>query len=244
MYETAKYTRKERKSKKIEFISAFKDGRYYYGVLFFLLCFFIMAPFFKDSRGSEAFFGLSLVFALIFCILSICEKKRLVTTSLILSLPLVAKSLQPFFSDYYYVESLIFSLSGAFFIAFMLYIIIRDIFHSNVVDGPIIAGSISAYILLGLLFSFIYLTLEQIQPNSFKFSPSSNAGSEQVREMIYFSFITLSTVGYGDITPLSLHAKIFSSLEAVFAQLYLTVLVARLVGLSVVHSHNKRRFFK
>ena len=54
--------------------------------------------------------------------------------------------------------------------------------------------------------------------------------------LVYFSFITLSTVGYGDITPLSPPARSFAFMEAIIGQIYLAVLVARLVGLHIVYS--------
>jgi voltage-gated potassium channel Kch len=59
---------------------------------------------------------------------------------------------------------------------------------------------------------------------------------ERVLQMRYFSFTTLTTVGYGDIIPHSAAARTLASLEAVTGQIYLTVLVARLVGLHIVHA--------
>jgi hypothetical protein len=58
--------------------------------------------------------------------------------------------------------------------------------------------------------------------------------------MRYFSFITLTTVGYGDIVPHSPAARTLAALEAITGQIYLTVLVARLVGLHIVHAHTSK----
>lgn len=59
-------------------------------------------------------------------------------------------------------------------------------------------------------------------------------------EMIYYSFVTLTTLGYGDIVPVSPSARSLATLEALTGQLYLTVLVARLVGLQITHSARRR----
>lgn len=233
--------KKCKRSKKIEAIEIFQNGRYYYGLLFFLLLFFIMAPFFKESRVSEAFFATSLVTMLVFCILSISESKRFVTLSMIFSVPLIAKGFQPLIGSYE-INTLFFSLSGAFFMLMVIYVMIHDIFQTSVVDGPIIVGSVSIYILVGLFFGFVYLSIEYFHPQSFNFISEKTVGVENISEMIYFSFITLTTLGYGDIAPISMFAKIASSIEAILGQVYLTVLVARLVGLSIVHSKNRSHF--
>jgi voltage-gated potassium channel Kch len=59
-----------------------------------------------------------------------------------------------------------------------------------------------------------------------------------VNEKGYFSFVTLTTIGYGDIVPRSAAGRIFASLEAVMGQIYLAVLVARLVGLHIIHAES------
>ena len=59
-------------------------------------------------------------------------------------------------------------------------------------------------------------------------------------EMVYYSFVTLTTLGYGDIVPVSPSARALATLEALTGQLYLTVLVARLVGLHITHASRRR----
>ncbi|MFN2352708.1 MAG: ion channel, partial [Kiritimatiellia bacterium] len=85
----------------------------------------------------------------------------------------------------------------------------------------------------------IYALLETITPGSFTVAPELQAISnvnhplETGMAFFYFSFITMTTVGYGDITPVSNIATSLSALEAVTGQIYLTVLVARLVALNI-----------
>jgi len=101
-----------------------------------------------------------------------------------------------------------------------------------------IAGAACAYALLALVWGNAYVLLEVLHPGSFNIpaawllGPSHNPGPA----LIYFSFITLTTVGYGDITPAWPGAGGLAAAEAIVGQLYLAVTIARLVGL-----HTSRR---
>ncbi len=86
-------------------------------------------------------------------------------------------------------------------------------------------GSISSYLFIGLIFAYIYLLIELISPNSFVGLQATN----EVRA-IYFSFITLTTVGYGDITAVKPIAQTFTWFESFSGQLYLAVIIGQLVG--------------
>jgi hypothetical protein len=99
--------------------------------------------------------------------------------------------------------------------------------------GDRIVGAICVYLLIGLAWSSVYETLESVAPGSFRFPVDTawmTPGSQRFR---YFSFVTLATLGYGDITPISLLAGTLASLEAVSGQLYIGITVARLVALSL-----------
>lgn len=102
-----------------------------------------------------------------------------------------------------------------------------------------IFAAICVYLLMGFAWTFIYSLLDELQPGSF-IALSTTATNDYVArymEMRYFSFMTLTTVGYGDIVPHSPATRTLAALEAVAGQIYLTVLVARLVGLHIVHAH-------
>lgn len=93
------------------------------------------------------------------------------------------------------------------------------------VDGEHLFAALSAYLLAGIYFALLYWVLEQIHPGTFVASNFSRSGA------IYFSFVTLATLGYGDIVPRTDVARALAILEAVGGQLFLAVLVARLVSL-------------
>ncbi|WP_236621331.1 potassium channel family protein [Rhodopirellula sallentina] len=99
-----------------------------------------------------------------------------------------------------------------------------------------IFGAICIYIVMGLLFALVYSLLEIFQPGSFSLAvlPEDSAGhQETLSRLIYFSNVTLTTLGYGDIQPVSRPARNFATLEAMVGQLYLAIVVARLVGVHI-----------
>jgi hypothetical protein len=87
--------------------------------------------------------------------------------------------------------------------------------------------AVNIYLLLGLLWAALYLALDSFFPGSIKMA---DAAADRQTELLYFSLITLSTVGYGDIVPLSGMARILTALEGVTGVLYIATTVAILVG--------------
>ena len=101
-----------------------------------------------------------------------------------------------------------------------------------------IFAAVCVYMLIGFAWTFAYALLEEIAPGSFAALPEIGRNDDVARvlRLRYFSFMTLTTVGYGDILPRSSAARTMAVLEAVMGQIYLMVLVARLVGLHIVHT--------
>lgn len=101
------------------------------------------------------------------------------------------------------------------------------------VDSERIYAALSIYLLAGLVFGVAYHVMEGIHPGSLRVLPfeADAVAPGSLRTAIYFSFVTLATLGYGDVVPASPAAQSLAILEAVGAQLYLAVLIARLVSL-------------
>ena len=92
-----------------------------------------------------------------------------------------------------------------------------------------IVGAICVYLLLGVIWALTYSVLELAVPGSFAgFETWSNRGWES--EWLYFSFVTMTTLGYGDLLPISATARVMAYLQAVFGQFYIAILVAGLVS--------------
>ncbi|MCI0655570.1 MAG: potassium channel family protein, partial [Acidobacteria bacterium] len=131
-------------------------------------------------------------------------------------------------------------------VCFILFLgLLNSILMNRVMrDGPVnrhrIQGAILVYLILGLMWSQGYQFLEALSPGSFSI-PDPVPGSEDLAlKLNYFSFATLTTVGYGDITALHPFARCLAILEALTGQLFPTILIARLVALQVDSSNRNR----
>ncbi|MGB5631513.1 MAG: ion channel [Waterburya sp.] len=114
------------------------------------------------------------------------------------------------------------------FIAIALITINRAIFSVKKVNADTIKGGISVFFLIGMFWALLYTIVYYLDPNAFNQSLDTVSVFES---MFYFSFTTLTTLGYGDITPVNSMAKILTNLEAVTGMLYPSIFIARLVGL-------------
>ena len=92
-------------------------------------------------------------------------------------------------------------------------------------------GAAAAYLLLGLAFASLYVLIYEIQPDWFVVGGPVETASDSFSSFVYFSFATLTTLGYGDILPLTDIPRSIAALEAVCGVLYVAVLVSRLVSL-------------
>lgn len=97
-------------------------------------------------------------------------------------------------------------------------------------------GAICVYFMIGLLWALIFSTLELLQPGSFQMPQGQGT---ELSHFSYYSYVTLTTLGYGDITPISPPARSLALLEAIMGPLYIAVLIARLVGIHIVQSGEK-----
>ena len=132
-------------------------------------------------------------------------------------------------------------LSHSFVVVLILYFsiaILGYVLRSGKVTMDRIFAAICVYLLMGYAWTFSYALVEELQPSAFvALSPvPPNDYVASVLQLRYFSFMTLTSVGYGDIVPRSPAARTLAGLEAVTGQIYLTVLVARLVGLHIAHA--------
>lgn len=128
-------------------------------------------------------------------------------------------------------------------LSFAIVLIIKNIFSNDAVTIDTIAESLCAYLLLGFAFASIYGLIDTFQAGSFISSLNSQVVSFSSENdglnRIYFSFITLLTVGYGDIAPNTPPAKLTTIIEGFVGQVYLVVLIARLVGMHVSQRTNR-----
>ena len=121
-------------------------------------------------------------------------------------------------------------LFGALFIGFVISLLIKYIFNEKEVTKEVIYAAVVVYLLMAIMWSFTYFILEYFYPGSFSIPEGPSRG---VYRFLYFSFVTITTLGYGDVTPLTQKASSLVILEAVTGQMYLVIVVAWLVGMHV-----------
>jgi len=134
------------------------------------------------------------------------------------------------------LESLVISMNvlTAGLLCVLLSLLINRIFQADKVDLEMISISLCGYLLLGIFWADIYSIVAYLDPGAFRGAVADlQFGGDSSGTALYFSYVTLSTLGYGDITPVNPSVGILCTTEAITGQIYLTVLVARLVGLHI-----------
>ena len=135
------------------------------------------------------------------------------------------------------VQPVAFHVLVALFMAFAVYVILRNIFAEKNVTGDEVVGTVCGYFIAAALWSHVYAVVELAAPGSFAFTPglAQQAASWDGRAAIfnYFSLVTLTTMGYGDVTPLHGPATALAVIEAIFGQFYIAIVVAQLVAVEL-----------
>ena len=122
------------------------------------------------------------------------------------------------------------SISGLLSIATLTVVVLAQVFRAGSINRHRILGAIAVYLLLGLAWAEAYSAMAIVAPNAFQ-PPGSFVGNQE--RWLYYSFVTLTTVGYGDILPVGGLARSLTVMEALTGQLYPAILLARLVSLEV-----------
>ncbi len=135
------------------------------------------------------------------------------------------------------LASISFHALPAIFLGYMIAVILRTVFQKPGIGADSVNGALAGYLLLGLLFAHLYSLAETFHPGSFVISPELGglSGPEHNRHSLfsYFSLVTLTSVGYGDITPRHPVARNLACVEAIVGQFYVAVIVAQLIGMKV-----------
>ncbi|EDM27878.1 hypothetical protein LNTAR_00715 [Lentisphaera araneosa HTCC2155] len=208
----------------------------YIWLLSSLAIFLLLTPFkAADIPGCE--FLSSVAFS---CILGTaiytCRKdKHYLLISLVLSFPAVISYWAHSNHVYYSPEILL--ISGSLFYTFYIFIITREIFKFESSIYNKLAASLCNYLMIGITFTYLYTLIELKNPNSFLFPETISSlpvnreqGLPNMFDLLYHSFVTLSTLGYGDIQPRSNLSRMLCITEALIGQIYLVVIVAGIVS--------------
>jgi hypothetical protein len=216
-------------------LKIFVFGRYG-SLLIALLLLMLLQPIVDTNLGKyllEALFIATLLAGL----RAIKVKKELLRFEVILlavSLALSIAGTIPGYEALYFI-----GIAGrALFMILVAVTILFDLFRSPKVTGDSLAGAVCIYLMIALIWGHLFLLVEFLVPGSFSFTHGDKAMAlwlaREFYPFYYFSLITMTTVGFGDMLPLTTAARTLTTLEAIIGQVYLTILVARLVGMYLV----------
>jgi amino acid transporter len=172
----------------------------------------------------------------------LAQRKRLRVIGFVLAVPAIVEQLIVSFvpTPRLYMLGVI---SWLVFFGFITWVELRSVLKQKEVTSKTIAMAVSVYLLLGLCWGLVYILIFQMNPQAFNFGAASDATANLLYKeqhlfpvLIYFSLTTLATIGYGDITPVTLQARYAAVAEGITGQFYLAILVARLVGIYVSRS--------
>jgi len=126
------------------------------------------------------------------------------------------------------------------FFIWMTWLAIRQVLFTGSITSNDIVGAICIYMLMGLIWAILYLLLAQIIPGAFNGLPQA-PWLENFSAAIYFSFVTITTLGYGDISPAIPLARVLVVMEAIVGVFYMAILVASLIGVRMSIRDAERR---
>ncbi len=131
----------------------------------------------------------------------------------------------------YYLDFVAFMVATLFFMD-MIYLISRSVLIEQTrVTGETLWAAINIYLLFGMMFAFLYSAVLALNPGAFAGGILENENQDITQSMVYYSFVTMTTLGYGDITPKIHVAATLAYLQALIGQLYVAILIARLVSM-------------
>jgi Ion channel len=204
--------------------------------LFFQRCFYLFitlfalvtaAPFIEASARGPMIINLINTFILLAAVAAVGRS----TTSFLIVLCLAAPALAFRWLSLETEESAYFDVSlrlhaGVYAVAIVL--LLRYVFSREVITADRLWGAAASYLMIGVLWTFLYGIVDRANPESF--AVRGSIADLDFTDVIYFSFATLTTTSYGDIVPLTRAARMASVVEGIIGQLFLAILIAKLVG--------------
>ncbi len=134
--------------------------------------------------------------------------------------------------------ALLSGIAGALFFVYVAGIILADLMAARRVTIDTIGGAACGYLMIGLAFGSLYFVIELLHPGAFNLAESARSSFRAMNagylHLAYYSIVTLTTVGYGDINAKIPIAENLSAIEAMIGQFYIAVLVARLVSIQIL----------
>lgn len=230
-------------NKRYGILEAFLRGRFSLLLVSIVAMFFVVPLSSSSQRVIDEVFGWFSIAILLSCLRAISQSRRFFIIMVLLTIVNVLLSSSEIMmhgeSGRFIVAALLFKV-GYFFIVFIS--IMRFVLNNEPVSGDKICGAISAYLLMGIIWSFVYALFHYLNPDSFSV-PEAWLSTDTVNSFwaVYFSFTTLTTLGYGDVTPEVPLTQSYAVMQAAIGQIFLAVIIARLIALHITAERDPTR---
>lgn len=187
----------------------------------------VAAPFLEPLKTGEMIEAVLMTLVLVSGVMAVGRNRRTLLIAAGLAVPAVlGKWLSHLWPEPMVAESYL--VMALLFMAFLLSQLMRFILTAPRVNSDVLSAGLAMYLLLGITWALAYALVDRVVPGAFVL-PAGNQMHGVTS--FYFSFITLSTVGYGDIVPVAGVARMLAAAEAITGTLFVAVLIARLVAL-------------
>jgi voltage-gated potassium channel len=214
--------------------------RGFMNLLAWFFIYLVIGPFLQEVPFARKIMAVVLTIILISALGAMTESRRFLRVAT--GLMVVAVILFWLRTTHLYAPAVnVSAMAIAGFLMLLAYSFTKHLFRIRKVNTNAICAALCLYLVLGMLWGFFYVLLESIVPGSFAggLLERSTSAHETTNHLHYFSYVTLSTLGYGDITPQNQGAAALCRAEAIVGQFLTVVLVARLVGIQVAQETRK-----
>ena len=211
-------------------------------LLFFMGLLLVAGPFLRPDRVGRIFLNLLIGAFLAAGVFAFIRKRRVLVMGIVLALASLLTTSAALIAPGREIAIARQSLLAVYTV-FTAAVLLSAVLAAGRITPDKLSGAVCIFLLLGITWASVFSVMELVTPGSIEF-PEEEAASvaeslqrgEPSMSLIYFSFVTLTTLGYGDIVPVSRTARTLAWTEAVVGQLYLAILVARLVGMQLTHT--------
>jgi len=206
----------------------------YLNLLIVIIVMMMISPLVSKSPVLRLVNNLVFTWVLLSVVYTVRDQKKFFIVGLVLGIPWVLSAWLYMFSPALIHPSVFAFISTAFF-GYVILILLRHIIRTERVTADILYGAFSVYILLGLFFMSFNSFLDAVTP-AYMYAYSGSGNPVKADGLFYFSFVTLTTLGYGDIVPVQLASRTSAIMEAMVGVFYTGALIGRLVGLYVAQA--------
>ena len=192
-------------------------------IIFAIMLVMLINPFIRNTGRSGYFFATILVAMIpLASYYALTEDRNRASIIFLIAAPFVIlDGINMFFTNHYLM--VVTYSFGTILYFYIVVLLVRNLLSQRVITANLIYCAISIYLLIGIMWAGIYTVLEGISPGSF-------SGTSETTDLLYFSFVTLTTVGFGDVAPLSILAKRLAIFEAAMGGIYMAIIIAMIVG--------------